>query len=128
MTAETVQDDSGPASRRKLAAQAAEARGERVLFWGAVVLLVFYNAIGALDIMTTEIGLRSGVAAESNPVIGGVMAMMADQWVWGKLVLQLAVSAMILWFPHRVVLGIFFVAVLINAVTVANNFAIIGGF
>jgi hypothetical protein len=45
-------------------------------------------------------------------------------WIAAKLFLQIVISGMVLWFPHRFVLIIFTLAVWTNGFVVLNNFRI----
>ena len=113
-------------SARRLRANAQAARADRGLVWTAAALVIVYNMVGAFDVATTNAGLIYGFAEEANPIVRMLMAAFANQWALAKLALQVAVSGMILWFPHRIVLVFFGIAVLINLGIVVNNFRIIG--
>ena len=56
-----------------------------------------------------------------------VMEQYGRGWIVAKLTLQSLVSAMVVWFPHRLVLALFAPAVAINTLVVLNNFAIAAG-
>lgn len=90
----------------------------------ALVIAVVYNAAGFADVHSTIQGLSLG-AVESNPVVGSFMEAFATYWVAPKLASQLLVTAMILWFPHRLVLAIFSVAVAATSLVVVNNLRVI---
>jgi len=111
-----------------LAAQARRARRSPALFGAAILLAVVYNAVGVLDAATTEAGISAGVASEANPLMRAVMEAMGTDWTFAKISLHVLLSAMVLWFPHRIVLAMFSAAVALNALVVANNFRIIGIF
>jgi hypothetical protein len=106
----------GEAARRARAVQ-----GNRI---AALAIVVLYNAAGFADIASTAEALSLG-AQEANPVVRGFMAALADYWAAPKLASQALVTAMILWFPHRIVLGVFSVAVAATAAVVVNNYHII---
>ena len=55
-----------------------------------------------------------------------MMENMQGGWGLAKLTLQVLGSIMILWFPHRFVLAIFSVSMLITVAVVINNLAING--
>ena len=90
----------------------------------AIVIVLLYNVAGACDVATTVHALGLG-AAEANPLVRGFMDLLHAYWVVPKLGSQLLVSAMILFFPHRLVLAVFSVAVLATWAVVFNNYAII---
>lgn len=106
--------------RRNLVAHAREARNNQKGFQTAVAIILAYNVIGVLDIASTVAAIRAG-GVEANPVIRSMMESQLVSWIPTKLALQILVSGMVLWFPHRFVVGIFSVAVLINGGFVANN-------
>ena len=93
----------------------------------SIAVVILYNVVGVLDIVSTTAALSAGVGEEANPILRAVMDQAGHGWIAAKLILQLVVSAMVLWFPHRFVLALFTVAVLANAFIVANNFAIAAG-
>lgn len=111
--------------RTAVARNAAAARAHMLNRLAAVILVVAYNAVGALDIYSTEIGLARGVAAEANPLVHAAMAHAGQYWIFEKLLLQGVVTAMILYFPHWIVLGLFSLSLMLNAGVVYNNFAIV---
>lgn len=86
--------------------------------------MVIYNIIGVLDIISTHAAISAGVAEEANPVMRAAIENLGGGWIAAKLFLQGVISFMVLWFPHRIVLGIFFVGMLSNAAVVFNNFRI----
>lgn len=94
----------------------------------AVAVIVLYNIIGVLDIVSTVIAIETGAGEEGNPVILTLMNHIGDYWMLTKLALQGVISVMVLWFPHWIVLGFFSLAIAGNAVVVYNNFAIVGIF
>nr|GGH93325.1 hypothetical protein GCM10011355_04900 [Aquisalinus luteolus] len=96
------------------------------MFIASAIIAILYNVIGALDVMSTLAGLQMQAGTEANPFLRVLMESLDNGWVLAKLSLQLIASAMILWFPHRLVLGMFSVAVLLTAITVWNNFHVIG--
>ncbi len=90
----------------------------------ALVIVLVYNAAGFADVFSTVHGLSMG-AYEANPLVRAFMEVLTHYWVLPKLGSQLLVSAMVLWFPHRVVLAIFSVAVAATAAVVFSNLAVI---
>jgi hypothetical protein len=112
--------------RRKLVEAAARSRAERLLLWAAGASVLLYNAVGTLDILSTHAAVSRGVAEEANPLLRAAMTHLGPNWVGAKLFLQLVISGMVLWFPHRVVLGIFLGAIAFNAGVVWSNFRIAG--
>ena len=90
----------------------------------ALLIVTFYNAAGFADVFTTIHALGLG-ASEANPVVRTFMDLLANYWVIPKLGTQALVSAMILWFPHRLVLAIFTVAVAATGAVVWNNLQVI---
>ncbi len=106
--------------RRNLVASAREARGDQGGRIAALAVIITYNVIGLLDIASTISAINAG-GVEANPVIRSMMESELVGWVPTKIALQLLVSVMVLWFPHRFVVGIFSVAVLVNGGFVFNN-------
>ena len=113
--------------RSRLSTDAARSRADFDNFRTAVTLVIAYNAIGSLDIISTYLNLVSGSGEEANPVMRAAMDHLGNGWIGAKLFLQLVITAMVLWFPHRIVLIIFLLAVTSNAAIVANNFLIYAG-
>lgn len=93
--------------------------------WAAIII---YNIVGALDIYSTSLALAGGFGEEANPVMRAAMENFGAGWIAAKLMLQAVISVMVLWFPHRFVIGIFAVAVAFNAGVVYSNLAIAGVF
>lgn len=102
------------------AAARAGARNAAIAFAAVAV----YNFIGVFDIISTVAAIELGRAEEANPVMRYVMDNHGVGWIAAKLFLQLVISAMVLWFPHRIVLAIFIFAVWTNGFVVLNNFRI----
>ncbi|MEM9707098.1 MAG: DUF5658 family protein [Pseudomonadota bacterium] len=113
--------------RQKLSQDALRSREEPTAFYFALGLIVFYNLVGLTDIASTVTAIKTGVGEEANPVMRAAMAAFGPGWIGAKLMLQTLVSVMVLWFPHRMVLGIFLVAASWNAAVVANNIRILLG-
>lgn len=92
----------------------------------AVILVVFYNIVGFTDILSTEYAIKSGAAVEANPLMRSAMESFswAEGWVLLKLALQFTVTAMVLWFPNRTVMGLFATVATLNALIVINNLSI----
>lgn len=112
-------------SRRKsLAGDAAEARALARNVTVAIAAVAVYNFVGLFDVISTIAAIERGLAEEANPLMRAAMDHYGVGWVAAKLVLQLVISAMVLWFPHRIVLGIFIVAISLNGLIVLNNFRI----
>ena len=114
-----------PQRRRKLVEDASRSREDYGLRAAAIGVVIFYNLVGVLDIVSTSLAIGLGVAEEANPVLRSLMDNVGHGWIAAKLLLQSVVSAMVLWFPHRFVLTLFAVAVAANALIVINNFSII---
>lgn len=112
--------------RRRLAEDAAEARSSRLGFKAALGLVIVYNFIGVSDIASTAAAIHFGFGEEANPLLRFTMDHAGAGWVAAKLALQGVISAMVLWFPHWIVLGFFTLAMLGNAWIVYNNFLIAG--
>lgn len=114
--------------RERLIEDAARARRHSLavkLAWAAVL---FYNCVGLADIYSTWYGITHGLAEEINPLMKAAMENFGLGWIAAKLTLQLLISYMVLWFPHRIVLAIFITAASFNAWIVCRNFAIAGFF
>ncbi len=110
--------------RARLVQEAARSRLKDGSFLCAAGLALIYNLVGALDIVSTNASIASGAGEEVNPVMRAAMENFGEGWVGAKLFLQAVITAMVLWFPHRLVLGIFAVGIVSNAAVVANNFRI----
>ena len=114
--------------RRKLNEDAESARAATANMVAAWILVAVYNLVGFLDVASTIIAIESGLGREANPLILAMMENIGGYWVLPKLALQAVVSAMVLWFPHWIVLGFFSLAMIGKSVVVYNNFAIAGVF
>ena len=114
--------------RRKLAEDAEEARASVVFRRAAWVTVIIYNLVGITDITSTIIAISSGAGVEVNPFLRSLMEHAGEGWVVAKLALQGVISFMVLWFPHRIVVGFFSLAILGNVWIVYNNFLISGVF
>jgi len=90
----------------------------------AFAAVVAYNFVGVFDIVSTIAAIELGVAEEANPVMRTIMDHYGVAWIAAKLFLQVVISAMVLWFPHRFVLIIFALAVWTNGFIVLNNLRI----
>lgn len=116
-----------PRGRKRLSDDASHSRrneGRRAV---AIAAVVIYNVVGVLDIMSTSVAIDSGIAEEANPVVAQVMESLGPGWVGAKLFLQAIITVMVLWFPHRLVIGMFIAAMFVNAIIVNNNFGIVLG-
>ena len=107
---------------------AREARADRQLFLISAAVAILYNFLGAVDIVSTVAGLQAQLGEEANPVVRLMMENLNNGWILAKLSLQVLVTLMILWFPHRIVLAIFSVSMFITASAVINNLSINGLF
>lgn len=114
------------ARRRRLAADAASSRASFARRWTAALAVIVYNIVGVADIYSTIYAIETGAGAEANPFLRALMEHAGDGWVLGKLALQGVISAMVLWFPHWIVIGFFSVATAGNVIVVYNNL-LIGG-
>lgn len=114
--------------RASIVEEASKSRADAAGSGAALMAVVVYNLIGLLDIYSTSLGLAAGLGEEANPVIRAAMDHFGPGWIAAKLVLQALISAMVLWFPHRIVVGIFAVAVAFNAGIVWSNLRIAGLF
>ena len=112
--------------RRKLSEDAEEARASVYFRRAAWVAVIIYNLVGITDIISTIIAISSGAGVEANPVLRGLMEHAGAGWIVAKLALQGVISFMVLWFPHRIVLGFFVLATLGNMWIVYNNLLISG--
>ncbi|MFN0025416.1 MAG: DUF5658 family protein [Parvularculaceae bacterium] len=116
-----------PKRRPSLGEQAADARAGRRNIAIAFATVLTYNIVGVLDIVSTIAAIELGRAEEANPLMRAIMDAHGAGWIAAKLFLQLVISAMVLWFPHRIVIGVFALAVTMNGLIVANNFWIAFG-
>ena len=112
--------------RRKLVKDASRSRRDGAAWKAAIVAVLAYNFVGLLDIWSTTISINAGLGEEANPVMRAAMENFGSGWIGAKLFLQLVISAMVLWFPHRIVLAIFVLAIAFNAGIVWSNFRIAG--
>jgi hypothetical protein len=110
----------------RIGQHAASARSRRGLFKAALIIAVTYNILGVLDIFSTIAGLQAQLGVEKNPIIRLAMDLLQNGWIVLKLSLQFLVTAMILWFPHRFVLVLFSIAMMLTALAVYNNLQIAG--
>jgi hypothetical protein len=113
--------------RRSLEDQAAEARAGRINAVAALAAVFVYNIVGVLDIYSTIAAIELGRAQEANPLMRAVMDAHGPGWIGAKLFLQLVISGMVIWFPHRIVLAVFALAITLNGLIVMNNFWIAFG-
>jgi len=114
--------------RARLVEDARAARAGYGNFAVAVVAVIIYNFVGLFDIISTIVAIDMGVAREANPLMRHVMDQHGAAWIATKLALQFVISGMVLWFPHRIVLTMFIIALTTNAFIVLNNFRIALGF
>lgn len=115
-----------PKRRRRLVFEAHRSRRNESAAAAAALAVIVYNIVGVLDIVSTTLGLAGGGAQEANPVIRAAMENFGAGWIGAKLLLQAVISAMVLWFPHRIVLVIFAMAIALNLGVVYGNFGIAG--
>lgn len=112
--------------RRQMVDEATRSRENPIAATIAIVAVIAYNAVGLLDIHSTSMGLRVAGVEEANPIMRAAMDNFGHGWIGAKLFLQVVISAMVLWFPHRIVLAIFITAVTFNASVVWSNLKIAG--
>lgn len=112
--------------RRQLVDDATRSRENPVAAIVAIIAVAVYNAVGLMDIHSTLLGLRVAGVEEANPVMRAAMDNFGHGWIGAKLFLQVVISAMVLWFPHRIVLAIFITAVAFNAAVVWSNLQVAG--
>lgn len=114
--------------RKKLVAAAARSRESNLGMKAAIALIVIYNLVGLADIASTALALGVGTGDEANPIVAAAMSTFGYGWIFAKLAVQVLISAMVLWYPHWIVLGFFSAAIAGNAFIVASNFHIAGVF
>lgn len=114
--------------RSMLAEDAAAARAGRWNMVIAFAAVMAYNFVGVFDIVSTIAAIELGVAEEANPLMRSIMDNYGVAWIAAKLFLQIVISGMVLWFPHRLVLTIFALAVWTNGFIVLNNLRIAFGY
>ncbi len=112
--------------RKQLGEDAQKSRSSILGRRAAIVVVVIYNLVGIADIFSTNFAISSGAGYEANPLIRTLMENAGAGWVLAKLALQGAISFMVLWFPHWIVVSFFAVATVGNAMVVYNNFLIAG--
>lgn len=108
----------------RISHHARQARDRRGLFLASAIFALTYNILGGLDIVSTVVGLQAKLGAEANPFIRLLMDNFSSGWIPLKLFLQILVTVMILWFPHKLVLGIFSVSMCLTGWVVWNNLQI----
>ena len=112
--------------RKSLVSEAARSRASMLRWRVALYSVVIYNLVGLADVVSTTIALSSGAGYEANPFIRTLMEEIGNGWIAAKFALQLVITAMVLYFPHWIVLGFFITATVWNGIVVHNNF-VIGG-
>lgn len=114
--------------RERLVAHAERERAKWINRQMALVLVLIYNMVGFADILSTQIAIGNQLAYEANPLMRAAMDELQWEraWVAIKLTLQFCVTAMVLWFPHRIVMALFGFVVVVNGAVVINNFHIAG--
>lgn len=112
--------------RAALVKEAIDARCDVPAMAVAWVFVILYNFVGVADIFSTAHAIAIGAAEEANPVMRAAMDHFGTGWAGAKLILQLVVSVMVLWFPHRIVLALFIAAVAFNIGVVYSNLTIGG--
>jgi hypothetical protein len=112
--------------RAALVKEAIDARRDAPAMVVAWVFVILYNFVGVLDIFSTAHAIGIGAAEEANPVMSAAMDHFGTGWAGAKLILQMVVSLMVLWFPHRFVLAMFIAAVAFNIGVVYSNLQIGG--
>jgi hypothetical protein len=112
--------------RRRLVDEATRSRTDPIAAIIAIASVITYNLVGLLDIHSTSVGLGLGGVEEVNPIMRAAMDNFGHGWISAKLFLQVVISAMVLWFPHRIVLAIFIAAIMFNAGVVWSNLEIAG--
>lgn len=113
---------------KKFNAKAHEERKKTANRVYALSLVLVYNLIGFGDIVSTHLAISSGNGFEANPLMRTVMEQgpVESLWIMVKLLLQVFVSLMIVYNPHKIVLGIFTLITGLFASIVYNNFIIAG--
>lgn len=114
--------------RQRLSAFATKERLKPAHRITALALVFLYNMTGFADILSTQIALASGNGIEANPVIRTAMESLtwSNGWIIFKLTLQLLVSAMVIWFPHRFVMALFAFVVVVTGAAAVQNLSIGG--
>lgn len=112
--------------RSNLSRDAKRSRASKWRWRIAIAAVVVYNLVGVFDIISTTIAIETGAGYEANPVIRTLMERVGAGWILAKLALQGVITAMVLYFPHWIVLGFFVTATSWNAMIVHNNFVIAG--
>ena len=110
--------------RAQLTSEASLSRSDREGVRLGLILVIAYNIVGIADIISTNLSIGAGLGEEANPLMAYAMTQLGPGWIGAKLFLQGVITFMVLWFPHKIVLGVFFVSTISNILIVANNFAI----
>jgi len=112
--------------RARLVELAAEERKKTIHRRLAITLILIYNMIGFADILSTEYAIATGYGFEANPLMRAAMDNIAwkQGWVALKLALQYGASAMVLWYPNKIVVSLVGFVVVTNGWIVLNNLAI----
>jgi len=105
---------------------AARCRASQGLAATAWLLAGLIMVIGYLDAVSTDLGLGTGLAQEANALMAWVQAVAGHYWLWPKMALHAGVAAMVIWYPHRLVLAAVTPVVAVNAVVIYTNLAVSG--
>jgi len=107
----------------QLAARCRASRRLMATAWlfGALVMLV-----GFFDAVSTNLGLATGLVEEANVVMAWLQQSVGEYWLLPKMLMHAAVAAMILWYPHRLVLASVTPVIGINTFVIYNNLALSG--
>ncbi|MCP5368974.1 MAG: hypothetical protein H6906_15835 [Hyphomicrobiales bacterium] len=82
--------------------------------------------VGYLDALSTNMGLATGLVEEANALMAWMQSVAGDYWLWPKMVMHAGVAAMVVWFPHRLVLAVVTPVVGANALVIYTNLALSG--
>lgn len=111
-------------SERHILKWASKARAEPPLMWSAIAISLVYLFVGLMDILSTGFALGLG-AVEVNPLMAWLQTFEGSAWIQARLFAQTLISAMILFYPHKIVLMIVGTMVAVNAFVVWNNWHVV---
>lgn len=114
-------EDSERNSLNALARDArAEGRGVMWARWLAAAIIV----VGALDAVSTDLALGTGLAREANPVVRFIQAQLGDLWLAPKMALHGVMAWMVTWYPNLPTLIALTAVSALAGLAAVNNFAI----
>lgn len=112
------------ATKPRLETDVGEAPRERRLRFYAYMVGLLILAAGALDCVSTELALSTGIAFEANPVIRAFQDWTGPYWVAPKMLLHLLLATALVASPSRAGLAAMSVVATLTLGAALNNLAI----